>query len=637
MSTPSNATSTDGIRITRNSSGGSDSSGMGSFVDAEKEFDDISKQVHPSNAATSQNDTKTEWELISKEGETQNTAAHKNDTKEELDVISKQLDPNNAAGTTAPPKKKKKKKKRSPSTTRDGKRSSSTTKERKRSESTNREGKRSSSTTKERKRSESTTKERKRSESTTKERKRSESTSRKENISVNGRIASNASVLTNTTTESQATSVHKNIASISSNTSLVTNTTTESQATIVHKNGAHTERRGDVLISKYKNIEGLLKKKGDQEAKERSSATLLADPDKAKKASDIIHNALKRSGSLTLTESKDERRSEANPTKHTAETENSTEKKGSTTTDNYDPFKISNSSEPTKKKKKKKKKRVALPPTSPTPFFSSQQGETRIEEDIELKQLGKPPKPVIKNGRTEEETKRKEKTYNTVRFEEEGVHPERKAKREVMKPFLAGKKFNLARSVITGVAALVFGLMLSLFAETTCSFITYEQTVGYYSEAFDIHIGMWEHAPIGNAFTNYASCVSYADNYSQIKPPTVSRSSGILAIMTGGFSLSVLWSYLLFLRFNALFWKIAVYSAVIAAVFQSFTLGVFFHEVCSENVCDAGPGSLSSVISTIVWAYLAREMHDNHPMIRTVRAIDSSKSFNKKYDAPELV
>ena len=572
---------TQGIPITRKGSGSSDSSGMGSFVDAEKEFNDISKQEESNDAPppSSNNDTKEEFVHTTKPYD--DASSPKNDVKKELNVISKQVEPND--GAPSPPRKKKKKKKRSASSTR----------------------------------------------------RREE---RKTNDSIN------------------------------INTSMVTNTTTESQATILHRNGAAHVEGGEnaAVVSKYKNIEGLLKKKGDQAAKERASS-LLADPDKAKKASDILHNALQRSESLTLTNSKEdsekktnvemtkqksEGKSQAKQPTETAETEvakreteNKTQDKPPKKTskpslDNYDPFKISDSSEPEKKKKKKKKKkRIALPPPSPAPFFSTPQNDTKKVGDIELRQLDKPlPKSVIKNGKKGEQVKSSERIHNTVRFEPEIEHPECKARKEVMRPILAGKKFNLATSVMTGVAAIVFGLMLSMFAESTCSFVTYQQNVGYYSEAFDVHLGMWEHAPIGNAFTNsYASCVSYSDPYSTINPPTVSRSSGILALAAGGFSLAVLWSYLLFLRFNALFWKIAVYSALIAAFCQSLTLGVFFGEVCSENACDAGPGSLSSVISTIMWAFLAREMHSNHPMKRKLSSIDSSKFMDKNYYAPELV
>ena len=84
---------TQGIPITRKGSGSSDSSGMGSFVDAEKEFNDISKQEESNDAPppSSNNDTKEEFVHTTKPYD--DALSPKNDVKKELNVISKQVEP----------------------------------------------------------------------------------------------------------------------------------------------------------------------------------------------------------------------------------------------------------------------------------------------------------------------------------------------------------------------------------------------------------------------------------------------------------------------------------------------------------------------------------------------------------------
>ena len=170
---------------------------------------------------------------------------------------------------------------------------------------------------------------------------------------------------------------------------------------------------------------------------------------------------------------------------------------------------------------------------------------------------------------------------------------------------VATKRVNVVQLLINGLIGFVGGLLGSIYVQLGCHFVTVD--VG-----LSLHFGLWQYSPMDSALQGFTYCYPYDEEYTH-DSPTFARIFGLIALISGLFSLSVLWVYLLLGRTSNGLWKWAVRFLVVAASFQALTFSFFADAVCRRNSCSFGPGSIVSLISTLSWALVAYEMRDNSP------------------------
>lgn len=170
---------------------------------------------------------------------------------------------------------------------------------------------------------------------------------------------------------------------------------------------------------------------------------------------------------------------------------------------------------------------------------------------------------------------------------------------------VATSRVNVVQLLINGLIGLVGGLLGSIYVQTGCHFVTVD--VG-----LSLHFGLWQYSPMDSALQGFTYCYPYDEEYTH-DSPTFARIFGLIALISGLFSLSVLWVYLLLGRTSNGLWKWAVRFLVVAASFQALTFSFFADDVCRRNSCNFGPGSIVSLISSLSWALVAYEMRDNSP------------------------
>lgn len=197
------------------------------------------------------------------------------------------------------------------------------------------------------------------------------------------------------------------------------------------------------------------------------------------------------------------------------------------------------------------------------------------------------------------------------------------------------KNYDPERLIKAGVALLLCGCIGSIFAESTCHFATIKKYIGYYSEAFHLHVGMYEYTSMDSAFTGHDFCLPYDEYYSSTEP-IISQIAGKIAIGFGSAASLILWFYLILMKTNRIFWNLAIFCAGTASIAQLATFHFFFDEVCANEMCTIGPGSLMSAVATICYVFVAREMYRNCPLSRH-RMAKPIVQEEGSYSAPNLV
>jgi hypothetical protein len=172
---------------------------------------------------------------------------------------------------------------------------------------------------------------------------------------------------------------------------------------------------------------------------------------------------------------------------------------------------------------------------------------------------------------------------------------------------VATKRVNVVQLLINGLIGLVGGLFGSIYVQACCHFVTVD--VG-----LPLHFGLWQYSPMDSAFQGFTYCYRYDSDYTH-DSPTFARLAGLMALLAGAFSMSVLWFYLLFGRTSSDLWRWAVRFLVVATSLQALTFSFFANDVCRRNSCSIGPGSIVSLVSTLSWALVAYEMKDNSPVV----------------------
>jgi len=159
----------------------------------------------------------------------------------------------------------------------------------------------------------------------------------------------------------------------------------------------------------------------------------------------------------------------------------------------------------------------------------------------------------------------------------------------------------------------IIGLLGGIFSQVTCNFASGMKAVGQNNQEFEMRAGLWKYSPIDSVFEGYAYCYGYSDDTSQTSQ-IFSRLFGILAVCCGGFSVGVLWYYLLMVKTSAFFWKLAIRTALVASLCQCGTFFLFTSQLCSEISCRMGPGGFISLFSSLVWLVMGYHMSHNCPL-----------------------
>jgi hypothetical protein len=198
--------------------------------------------------------------------------------------------------------------------------------------------------------------------------------------------------------------------------------------------------------------------------------------------------------------------------------------------------------------------------------------------------------------------------------------------------------FDVELLIKAGVLLLIGGCVGSYYAETTCHFVSIKKHIGYYSEPFHLHAGMYEYTSLDSAFTGHAFCLPY-DEYYSASEPTLPRMGGKVALIAGGIVSVILWFYLIFMRTISFLWNLGIFASSIAAIFQLSTFYFFFDDVCNNETCTIGPGSFMSFVACVIYTAVARIMHQNCPVPKQQlkKGKDGEYDETSSYAAPAIV
>ena len=158
------------------------------------------------------------------------------------------------------------------------------------------------------------------------------------------------------------------------------------------------------------------------------------------------------------------------------------------------------------------------------------------------------------------------------------------------------------------------GFLGSIYAQSTCEFLIAKVNVGGNDNVFKLHFGMWKYSPIESAFQKYRYCNEYDDEYAN-ESPTFIRLLVFISLLTGSFTIGVLWTYLILGLTSQAFWQNAVRMAFLSGCLQSTSFLFFFGDLCEHNACSFGPGATVSIVTTLVWFLLSYEMFHNTPTL----------------------
>lgn len=164
-----------------------------------------------------------------------------------------------------------------------------------------------------------------------------------------------------------------------------------------------------------------------------------------------------------------------------------------------------------------------------------------------------------------------------------------------------------------GLLAFLIAFLGGFLVLSSCHFVSVEMQVGENAEEYNIHFGLWKYSPVDSATQGYTYCSSYSGDVSSYVP-WFGRICSLFALLGGGFSIGVLWLYLVFGVFMNHIWKVAVYTAAISGVMQASTLSILVSTICKEQVCTLGPAGMISIVAGSFYFVLACAMFLNSPL-----------------------
>jgi hypothetical protein len=180
---------------------------------------------------------------------------------------------------------------------------------------------------------------------------------------------------------------------------------------------------------------------------------------------------------------------------------------------------------------------------------------------------------------------------------------------------LARKRVRVVQLLCVGLLGLLFGFLGSFYVQSSCHFISAQVDVGQNEKTFELHYGMWKYTPLESAFQDYAYCTGYDSQYTY-DAPFIPRVAGVIALLLGGYSMTILWVYLIFGKASRRTWMGAVIVCALAGIFQGLTLMFYTGHVCQRDACTLGPGAVISALSAVFWIISSFEMYYNTPVTK---------------------
>jgi hypothetical protein len=193
----------------------------------------------------------------------------------------------------------------------------------------------------------------------------------------------------------------------------------------------------------------------------------------------------------------------------------------------------------------------------------------------------------------------------------------------IMNTALARKRVRVVQLLSIGLLALLLGFMGGFYVQSSCHFFSADVEVGQNAQVFNLHYGMWKYTPMDSVFQGYSYCYQYDTQYTN-DAPMIPRWTSCIALLLGGYSIGVLWFYLIMGKASQGTWRFAVLTAAVAGCLQLSTLLVFIGDVCQREECKLGPAGILSVVVGSVWYILAFEMHYNMPMTAWVTEVQDA-------------
>ena len=177
---------------------------------------------------------------------------------------------------------------------------------------------------------------------------------------------------------------------------------------------------------------------------------------------------------------------------------------------------------------------------------------------------------------------------------------------------IAKKRGRVVQLLTIALLSFLIAFLGGFWALSSCHFMSI--AIEADGVEFDLRFGLWIYSPIDSAFQGYSYCNQYDGDF-VADAPWFGRISSLIALAGGGFSLGVLWLYLVAGRCVQQIWTSAVFAAAISGVLQLLTLSVFAGPLCSQEVCTLGPAGIASIVAGCFYFVLAFEMHYQNPLV----------------------
>ena len=178
---------------------------------------------------------------------------------------------------------------------------------------------------------------------------------------------------------------------------------------------------------------------------------------------------------------------------------------------------------------------------------------------------------------------------------------------------LARKRVRVVQLLGIGLLVFLISFLGGFWVQSSCHFVSAIFSVGENDESFRLRFGLWKYSPVDSSFQGYSYCTQYDDEYAG-GSPWFARAASLIALIGGGYSLIVLWIYLVFGRCNHHVWKTSIVAAALSGALQLSTLSIFAGPICQSHQCSLGPAGLVSLLAGCFYFFLAYEMHYNTPM-----------------------
>lgn len=215
------------------------------------------------------------------------------------------------------------------------------------------------------------------------------------------------------------------------------------------------------------------------------------------------------------------------------------------------------------------------------------------------------PDALLNNSSTVEAIDQPTRSMINVNAQEEGRFIESTA--------VAKKRGRVVQLLTIGLLSFFVAFLGGILVLSSCYFVSAAIPGGDDGEEYDLQFGLWRYSPVDSASQGYNYCTNYDGNFIA-EEPWYGRLASLIALIGGGYSLSVLWLYLLLGRYVKKTWNIAVRAAAASGFLQLSTLSILSGTVCQEQVCTLGPAGMISVAAGCFYFVLAHEMYFNAPI-----------------------